>query len=215
VLLAMDQKEKDYLQDLTEIRSMMEKSSRFISLSGLAGVFAGVFALAGSISAYYILKNFYIAIWYENDIIQLSKDLVLHLFLVAMGVLFLSLFFGYYFTTKKAKKLGHKTWNKTSQLMLINLAIPLFAGGIFCVSLFLHGNLGLIAPTTLIFYGLALVNGSKFTLNDIKYLGYCEMIVGLIATFFIGWGLWFWAFGFGILHIVYGISMYYKYEHKQ
>ena len=211
----MDQKEKEYLQDLTEIRSMMEKSSRFISLSGLAGVFAGGFALAGAISAHYIIRDFYVSIWFENDIIQLSKDLVLHLFLVAMAVLSLSLFFGYYFTARKAKKLGQKTWNKTSQLMLINLAIPLLAGGIFCVSLFLHGHLGLIAPSTLIFYGLALINGSKFTLKDIKYLGYCELIVGLISTFFIGWGLWFWAFGFGILHIVYGISMHFKYEHKK
>lgn len=211
----MEQKEKEYLQDLTEIRSMMEKSSRFISLSGLAGVFAGGFALAGAILAHYIIRDFYVSIWFENDIIQLSKDLVLHLFLVAMAVLSLSLFFGYYFTARKAKKLGQKTWNKTSQLMLINLAIPLLAGGVFCIALFLHGHLGLIAPSTLIFYGLALINGSKFTLNDIKYLGYFELIVGLISTFFIGWGLWFWAFGFGILHIVYGISMYFKYEHKK
>jgi hypothetical protein len=69
-----------------------------------------------------------------------------------------------------------------------------------------------VAPATLVFYGLALVNGSKYTLNDIRNIGYLEAGLGVVSMFVPGYGLWFWALGFGVLHIVYGVTMYYKYE---
>jgi hypothetical protein len=92
------------------------------------------------------------------------------------------------------------------------MVIPLAAGGIFCISLLWHGQIAFIAPATMVFYGLALVNASKYTLNDVRYLGVIEIVTGLIASAVIEYGLLFWAFGFGIVHIVYGITMYYKYE---
>jgi hypothetical protein len=95
---------------------------------------------------------------------------------------------------------------------VINLAIPLAVGGIFCAILLYHGIVYLMAPAMLIFYGLALVNGSKYTLTDIRYLGLSEIVLGVFAAFFIGYGLLAWAIGFGVLHIVYGTLMYYKYE---
>ena len=119
---------------------------------------------------------------------------------------------GIYFTTRKAKRKGQKIWDKTSQRLLLNLAIPLVVGGIYCLQLIRSGNLGLVAPTTLIFYGLALINASKYTLSDIRYLGFSEILLGLIGLIFIGNGLELWALGFGVLHIVYGIVMYVKYE---
>ncbi|MGE5429024.1 MAG: hypothetical protein ACM3O8_14110, partial [Methylococcaceae bacterium] len=64
----------------------------------------------------------------------------------------------------------------------------------------------------LIFYGLALVNAGKFTLSEVHYLGITEIVLGLMAAVFINWGLLFWALGFGVMHIVYGMMMYYKYE---
>ena len=75
-----------------------------------------------------------------------------------------------------------------------------------------HNDWRFVAPACLVFYGLALVNASKYTLTDIRYLGYCEIIVGLLNMQWIGQGLYFWAFGFGVLHIVYGILMWWKYE---
>lgn len=214
--------EKDYLQDLTEIRSMMEKSTRFISLSGLSGVFAGIFALIGAGVGIYLINDY--AAWYYRQLLlgtdirsfgTMLRELEIKLFITAAAVLFFALIFGYYFTARKAKKLGHQVWNKSSRQMLVNISLPLTAGGIFCAALYYHGVIGLIAPSMLIFYGLALINGSKFTLDDIRYLGYLEIALGLVSCFVIGYGLWFWAFGFGVLHIVYGISMYYKYEHRK
>lgn len=214
--------EKDYLQDLTEIRSMMEKSTRFISLSGLSGVFAGIFALIGAAIGIYLIND-YAASYYYHYMMgsnlrifgSLLRELEIKLFITAASVLLLALVFGYYFTARKARKLGHQIWNKSSRQMLVNISLPLTAGGIFCAALYYHGVIGLIAPSMLIFYGLALINGSKFTLDDIRYLGYLEISLGLISCFVVGYGLWFWAFGFGVLHIVYGISMYYKYEHRK
>ncbi|HET6246042.1 MAG: hypothetical protein H0V01_10250 [Bacteroidetes bacterium] len=211
----MEQKE-NYLKDISEIRSLMERSSRFISLSGLSGVFAGVFALLGAAFAYYLLGMKYNRHYY--DVLSNSEDyssLIYKIVLIALCVLVASIGAGVFFTTRKAKKQGLKIWDKTARKLLINISIPLIAGGLFCMALLYHGIIGLVAPATLVFYGLALLNGSKYTLDDIRYLGICQIILGLISSFYIGYGLLFWASGFGVLHIVYGTAMYFKYESKQ
>ncbi len=210
--------EKDYLQDLTEIRSIMEKSTKFISLSGLSGVFAGVTALVGAAWAYFSIKEFKSQLTPELTNEKWNSVLFaleIKLFLIALFVLLVALFGGYYFTARKAKQTAQTIWSKSTRQLLINLFIPLVAGGMFAIAMYYHKAIGFIAPSMLIFYGLALVNSSKYTLNDIRYLGILEIILGIVALFFIGYGLYFWAFGFGILHIVYGISMYFKYEYKQ
>ena len=119
---------------------------------------------------------------------------------------------GIYFTTRKARRKGQKIWDQSALRMLTNLAIPLVVGGIFCLVLYRERQLLLVAPATLVFYGLALVNGSKYTLDDIRYLGFCQILLGIIGLFFPGYGLELWAIGFGALHIVYGLVMYRKYE---
>lgn len=209
-------KEKDHLAQLQEIRSLMERSSRFISLSGLSGVFAGVFALLGALAAYMKLgNNLNISTYYEYPVSSSieSNQHVLTFFIVdAILVLAASLTVGVLLTWRSSKKNGQTIWDATAKRMLINLMIPLATGGLFCMILLMHGLIGLVAPATLIFYGLALINASKYTLNDIRYLGICEIVLGLLAAVFIGFGLVFWAVGFGVLHIVYGLLMYNKYE---
>lgn len=197
--------------DLQHIRQMMEQSSRFISLSGLSGVVAGVIALAGAGLAYYfMLQN---GIDYTDNVRNLAPyDLLKQLVLMAIGVLVLALGFGIWFTVRKSKKQGLSIWTSATKHLLLNLFVPLAAGGIFCAALLYHGSVGYVAPATLVFYGLALVNASKYTYSDIQYLGYCEIFLGLVAMFLIGYGLIFWALGFGVLHIVYGLVMYQKYK---
>jgi hypothetical protein len=75
-----------------------------------------------------------------------------------------------------------------------------------------RGYCGTAAPAMLIFYGLALINASPNLFDEIRYLGYSEILIGLLAAAFIGYGLYFWAFGFGVLHIAYGLVMYKKYD---
>jgi len=208
---------KQHLESLSEIKNLMERSSKFISLSGLSGIVAGITALAGATFAYLRL-NFYLNTTsfdrYTTRAIS-STDLTtltIELIGIAAAVLIISVSAGILLTIKETKKNKQSIWDKNSKLLLINLLIPLCAGGIFGLILIYHQLFVLVAPITLIFYGLALVNASKYTLNDIKYLGILEIILGLISAVFVGKGLLFWAIGFGILHIVYGTLMHFKYN---
>ena len=209
----------DHLETLTEIRSIMERSTRFISLSGLSGVFAGLIALIGATAVYIYLgigpfepKYLY----YETVVGEGKWGLSYLEFILLDGsiILILALTAGVFFTTRKARMKGQKIWDPLTKRLLINLAIPLFTGGVFVLALLYYGIFGLVAPTTLIFYGLALLNAGKYTLNDVRYLGICEIALGLIGLFFLGHGLELWALGFGFLHIIYGLVMYWKYERK-
>lgn len=210
---------KKHLENLTEIRSLMEQSSRFISLSGLGGILAGVFALCGAMAAYWYFDFNLFTPRFITSIVNHrgipSEDFILFLLTDAGTVLILALLANIILTTRKAKLQGHGIWNNIVKRMLINLFIPLIAGGIFCIALMYHGLIYLVAPSTLVFFGLALLNAGKYTLRDIKYLGLCEIALGLVALFIPGYGLIFWSAGFGVLLIIYGIVMYMKYDRKK
>ncbi|EJF08220.1 MULTISPECIES: hypothetical protein [Pontibacter] len=203
--------QQDQLEALHEIRNIMDRSSRFISLSGLSGVFAGLSALAGAaVVKWYLTQH---NINYVSDLAgNFSRDNILFLLAVAVAVLILAFGTATYFTARNARKKNQRTWDNQSKRLLVNLAIPLAAGGVFCAVLLYHGILYLVAPAMLVFYGLALLNGSKYTLGDIRYLGIIEIIIGLVACVFVSYGLMLWTLGFGILHIVYGALVYFKYE---
>jgi hypothetical protein len=203
------------IEDIKAIRKIMEESSRFLSLSGLSGVSAGITAIAGAIVAYFFILDSG-SISYDEYFKSLSvkEMLVLRWQLMADAaiVLVLSVLFALYFTMRKAKREGKIFLTPTSKRLLINLLIPLVTGGVFVILLLLQNNIGLIVPSFLIFYGLALVNAGKFTFDEIFYLGILEIFTGLVSAFIPGWGLIFWIIGFGILHIIYGLAMYRKYE---
>ncbi|WP_242919801.1 hypothetical protein [Pontibacter liquoris] len=203
--------QQDQLAALHEIRNIMDRSSRFISLSGLSGVAAGVSALLGAVVVKWYLLTHHID--YKQDAGRyLTREAVLFILAVAALVFILALCSAIYFTARNARKSNHRVWDSKTERMLINLFIPLAAGGIFCAILIYHGLLYLVAPAMLLFYGCALLNASKYTLSDIRYLGLCELVLGLLASFFIGYGLFAWTLGFGVLHIVYGTLVYFKYE---
>ena len=203
-----------YFQDLTEIRNMMNRSSRFISLSGLSGVFAGIYAVTGAFIARGIMEDH--GANFSSSVIDnsISSELFTQLGLVAAAVLILALGTAVFLTTRKAKNNAQKIWDNTTRRLLINFFTPLIAGGLFCLVMLQYNLTGLILPCMLIFYGLALINGSKFTFGDLKGLGFANLALGLIATQFPEYGLYFWATGFGIFHIIYGIWMYNKYDRK-
>lgn len=204
------------LETLTEIRSLMERSSRFLSLNGLAGVFAGIFALIGAFAAYIYLDMSFNTPRYFDYLMTTEGgyhiSFLLFFFIDAFLVLLASVGVALYLAYRKAKKKGLKVWDRTGRRAMINMLIPLVSGGLFCLILVYHGYVGFVAPVTLIFYGLSLVHTSKYTFEDVRYLGISEIILGLLASLWLGYGLLFWAVGFGILHIIYGIIMYYKYE---
>lgn len=206
------------LDTLKEIKRIMDRSSRFISLSGLSGISAGIFALLGAWAALpyvYGSKGLLIkssTIYNRNENEGYFTFFDTWLFWIAVGTFVASLISAYIFTRMQSHRQNIPLWGPVARRLMTQLSIPLVAGGVFLLSLFDYGVYGLIAPGCLIFYGLALVNASKYTLDEIKYLGYCQLILGIINLFFVGYGLYFWAIGFGILHIIYGTLMWRKYE---
>jgi hypothetical protein len=218
-------KEEEIQDELVSIRKLMERSSKFISLSGLSGILAGVYALIGAGFAYYF---HYVGIpepdaimphnsskyfFYSGDSSGYAFRInIPPLLIIAFFVLVASLVTGYILTSRKAKKNGQPIWGKTSQAMLFHLATPLITGGLLILIFISRGYFGIIAPSMLVFYGLALISAGNFTFNYIKYLGICEIVLGLIAACLPGYGLLFWAIGFGLLHIIYGSMVYFKYD---
>jgi hypothetical protein len=198
-------------QDLAEIRNLMEKSSKFISLSGLSGILAGVYALAGAAAAYFLVQFPLSPINYRQESVQ-DFDVVIKLSTIAVLVLVASVVTGLTQSARKAKRQGLQLWNSTSIRMVINLLVPLCTGGAFIILLLFQGRYGLVAPVCLIFYGLALINASANLYDEVRYLGYSEIILGLIATALPGFGLFFWSIGFGVFHIFYGALMFRKYD---
>ena len=200
-----------YLKDILEIKNIMDKSSRFLSLSGFSGILAGIYALIGAWLAYNTIYFDTTTLGeYRNLIV--TQPMIEKVFIIAFSVLIASIITAVALSFKKAKKSNESMWNATSQRLLINFMIPLISGGVFILFLIEKELLGLVAPLTLLFYGLACVNASKYTIGDVRYLGITMILLGLISTWFLGYGLLFWALGFGVCHIVYGAVMYFKYD---
>jgi hypothetical protein len=204
--------------DLHDIKQMMERSSRFISLSGLSGISAGICALAGAFVAYdTIEKNKSAGSSLRRDFT--NSDTILYgdiwnstLIKIAFFTFMAALISAFIFTYRRSKKTDTPIWSSTSKRLLISVAVPIITGGIFLLALIYNKTFGFVAPGCLIFYGLGVLNASKYTLPETRYLGYSEILLGLINLFFIGEGLYFWAIGFGLFHIIYGVFMWWKYE---
>lgn len=206
------EKERDYIQDITEIRSMMERSSKFLSLSGWAGIMAGLYGLAGAYIAYAYFNFNPDRIYYEyNDPSGLTSSLF-NVTGLAVIVLILALVTAVLLSRRKAIKKGEKIWNATSRRLLVHMAVPLISGGLLILIFISKGLIGLLVPATLIFYGLALYNAGKYTIDEVKSLGIVQIVLGLISSYFVEYGLLLWAAGFGIVHIIYGIYMHFRYE---
>ncbi|MCB0388271.1 MAG: hypothetical protein KDD23_06130 [Winogradskyella sp.] len=197
---------KDYLKDITEIKQLMNKSSRFISLSGLSGVLAGIYAIIGATVAYWLVEGYS-----DGTLILEGKTYGLVLLDLAL-IAFLSIATAVVLTTKKAKKQDEKVWDNTSKRLVVNFLIPLLTGGIYILIVLNQQKYGLTAALMLIFYGLALINASKYSIGNIRYLGFIQTILGLICALFPDYGFWIWVLGFGVMHIIYGLWMHIKFD---
>lgn len=204
-------KEQDYVRDLAEIRSMMERSSKFMSLSGWAGILAGIYALIGAYFAHQVLGIYPME---ENSYAPQTGRLseYLPVIMLALVIAVLALGTAIFLSHQKAVKRGESAWNTTSKRLLVHMAIPLVTGGVLILILLSKGLIILAAPLSLIFYGIALYNASKFTFEVLKYLGLIQIVFGLAGACFPGYGLLLWAVGFGVFHMVYGTYMHLKYE---
>ncbi len=207
------------LETLQDIKRMMERSSRFISLSGWSGVSAGICALIGAWAAHSRLGSFVVyqtgrahkGVYGENSEYS-SSDLFTDLVLIAVVTFIAAFISAFFFTYIRSRRNGVPMWDRTVQRLAWNTILPMVVGGIMLLRALQMGYYELVAPGCLIFYGLALVNASKYTLGEVRYLGYGQIFLGILNLWIINEGLYFWAAGFGVLHIVYGAVMWWKYE---
>uniref|UniRef100_UPI003D7FD13D hypothetical protein n=1 Tax=Pedobacter sp. TaxID=1411316 RepID=UPI003D7FD13D len=171
-------KDQDIYAELSSIRNLMERSTKFISLSGLSGVLAGIYALIGAYVGYKLIyaKNsgLHTRDFYVND-----PQVIWNLVIIALAVLILSIATCIFLSHRQALKKHENFWNPVSKRLLVNMAVPLVTGGLLISIFIFRGYFGVIASACLIFYGLALVAGSQFTFSDVKWLGFCEIVLGL------------------------------------
>lgn len=199
---------ENYLSEISEIRKMMQESSRFLTLSGLSGILVGIYALAGAVMADSLLFTSQIFSWLKGN------NVVADLSVLAGIILSLSIITIVILTSIRVKKAGKKFWNIGSRQMLLNLSVPLLSGGLLIIVFVFKGFYEIVVPGTLVFYGLSLVNAAKFTRNEIFYLGLFQLILGIVAAILPSIGILLWALGFGLLHIIYGVLMYFRYEYS-
>lgn len=205
----------DYSDDIKTIKKIMEESSRFLSLSGLSGLFAGFLAiLGGSIAHFGILRSK--SFFFDENLSSFSvpeiTSIKIKLITDALLVLFFALAGSLYFSYRKAHRKGQKIWTPVSRRLLLSLIIPLIAGAFFIMIFYLESQWQLIVPAMLIFYGLALIGAGKFTYSEVFYLGLAELLTGFSAAIFQGSAIFFWILGFGFFNLAYGLIMYRKYE---
>jgi len=202
-------------EDIQAIREIMERSSKFLSLSGLSGVFAGLCALIGAAFAWVVVLGSG-SVHYDEYLCSVGaspfNQVSINLGIDAIIVLVAAFLGAYYFSYRKAQKIGQKLWSNSTRRLLGHLLIPLVSGGIFVLILVFRNSIDLVVSAMLVFYGLSLVNAGKFTLGEIHYLGLTEISLGILAGIFVQYGLLFWIIGFGVVHIVYGTVMYYRHE---
>jgi predicted lysophospholipase L1 biosynthesis ABC-type transport system permease subunit len=213
----MEEKQLEQLEALKEIRAMMERSTRFLSLSGLSGIWAGFCALLGVFTMYAWLKVPQLAISYLDTIganYRWGLSYREAFLAIGLGTLVLTMAGVYFFNARRARQKGHSLWDQAAKRMFFALLIPLAVGAIFCVALARYQMIGLIAPTTILFYGLALLQADQYTIGNIRFLGFLQIFLGCLGLFMPQYGLHLWAMGFGVLHILYGSWIYFRFEHK-
>ncbi|MEA4916691.1 hypothetical protein [Proteiniphilum sp.] len=203
-------KNNEAFEAVKEIRVMMEKSSRFLSFSGTSAILIGLYALAGAfiaqgiiMSSKYTPGDYSAPTW-----VVIAPDIII----IALIVFVLSLTTVLFFSVRKAKRMEAPFISGPAYRTFLNFFLPLMVGGIFSVALLISGNIGIIAPVMLLFYGLSLINASKYTYGSIFWLGCGELLIGLICAFSPGHGLLLWSLGFGVLHIIYGIYFFFRVE---
>ena len=202
------------VEDIKAIREMMERSSKFLSLSGLSGISAGVIAIIGAALAYFHILREPANADFNTTHEAMFREITL-LITDAAAVLLFSICFGIYFSWRKSVKNNLMPSKSLIKRTLYSLGVPLVTGGIFALIFLLRGDLEMAITMTLVFYGLALINVSKYTLDEVHYLGLTEVALGIIAALFPDRSLLLWTIGFGVCHIIYGTAMYIKYDLKK
>jgi len=204
-----------HLENLSELKSILSKNTRFLSFSGLSGVIAGITALAGE----YLFYNLYLATFSSSsnyaDVRNLADmKLFYSALLIALSIIGISVIVGVILARKKIRMQGSTVNRDLLKNTLIHILVPILVGGAICFVASFTDHFIYIPAFLLIFYGLGLFNGSRFSFDDLKIVGLVFMGLGLITYAYPNLSMWTWGLGFGVGHILYGLRVYFVHDRK-
>lgn len=192
------------LKDLYEINSIIDRSKRYTSISGVSIGIAGVFAIIGLFMANGVLKG-------EFGNFTTSQRELVCMYIFGL-VLVLSLLVMFILSSFKSVKSGEKIWNDKALKCLYSFFYPIATGGILSFLSYQNQQSDVVLSIQLIFYGLACIAGSPFSFKEFKWLGIGCLILGITSVVFPYYNLIFWGIGFGLFNIGYGLYIHFKYE---
>lgn len=209
---------KEALNTLNEIKDLMEKSSRFQSISGLSIVIVGLLASVVSAGAWLMLLPHSDISWLPttcNGILINSPFRTKIAVFSALLLLVISFSTVSFFSLHKMKKQrGAVSFDSTLRRCLFHFCVPMVVGGLLCAAMLLQGHYGLTSTFMLVFYGLALINCSHYTSSSIAMLGYAQLVLGVVDCFAVSHAILLWWLGFGLMHILFGIYFIIKYDRR-
>jgi hypothetical protein len=205
------EKHKSSERSIKEIREIMERSSTFISLSGLSGVLSGLLALAGVFYLYGIFGSLFVS-GPEIDRIGNESQVSAQIYLTFSGIFILALAGALILSYTKAKSKGVKLFKGSSKRFAFNFFIPIITAAFVILAMIRNGEFWLIMPVSLIFYGMALVSSGKYARKEVSDLGTGCILSGVLSLYFVEFSILLWGIGFGVLNMLTGIAMYYRYE---
>jgi hypothetical protein len=195
---------EDYIKDIAEMRSIMERSTKFLSLSGVAVVLIGVYALVAVYIAYQVIGY--------DPREATSPDMINKLLGFGAIVMAVSVITVIFLSRQKAIRRNEKFWNPTFRRLLVHALTPLLTGGILILIFIAKDLPAFIIPLSLVFYGLMLYTAGKFTFPEFQAIGLVEIALGLFSAYYTPYSLGSWAIGFGLVHIGLGLYLYFRYE---
>lgn len=174
--------------NLRFIRDTMERAVSFTAVPGWGGVFIGITAVAAGALAAALPIGEEFFVWLAESLVAL-----------AIAVLSVRL---------KSKRLKLSLQSQAARRALLSFTPPLMAGAVLSAVLFRAGDLGVLPGLWLLLYGTAVVTGGAFSVRIVPVMGLCFMFLGVVTLAApLAWGNWCLVFGFGLLHISFGIAI--------
>lgn len=187
-------------EDILHIRTVMDRTVKFGSVSGTAGIISGFVAIASALVAWQWLG---VGLFVDPDSFSYTEGK--YLLLLGAAVMALSVTTAAVLSVRNAARRKESIWTGTTQRLVYAMAVPLVPGGLFALLLLYAGSLYLALAATLIFYGIAMHSAAAFSHAEFRPLGLLCTASGLAAAAFPAYSLLFWLLGFGLLNIIFGL----------
>jgi hypothetical protein len=186
----------------------MQQNINPFSLKRYSGILIGLYGLA----VVYLIN---ILTSGEQSGIELVSQLPL-LFLqigvtvIALVFIVISLVTLWIRAKRTVRKNDQKLWSIFTRKIRWQTLISLLIILIIIIMISNIGYFSLTTPLSLFFYGLFLLNLSRFSSIGLRYLSLAEIILAITSYFIYDKEIIFLALGFGFLPILYGIATFIK-----